>query len=320
MTTLLQTILNQSTLESTEQLAETFTQAEPFSHLVIEDFFAADFCQALLNEFPAFEKERARNENGTIGGKAVQPKVRNLGEHYRALDQLVSSPDFLQWLSRATDIPDLIYDPDYFGGGTHENRHGQDLDPHVDFNRHPVTNYHRRLNLIVYLNHEWSKDWGGAIEFHQNPRLDPTDNRITQVLPLFNRCVIFATHDHSWHGFERINLPEADADPRSRKSVALYFYSKTRPSHEYKGRHSTIYVDRPLPAHIQPGTTLNEEDYQRIRILLARRDQHLERLYRENHRLQDMLDNLTSSRTFWLLRRCLTVAYKIRQRLLRRPD
>lgn len=316
MTTQLHTLLSQTTLEATEGLAAVFQRAEPFSHLVLDNFLREDFCQALLEEFPDFDSERARDENGTIGRKAVYPDVRQIGESYRRLDDVIQSPEFLGWVSRATGIPDLIYDPDYFGGGTHENRHGQDLDPHVDFNRHPITNHHRRLNLIVYLNHEWSEDWGGAIEFHRDPRLDPKDNEITKVQPLFNRCVIFATHDHSWHGFERITLPEGDADPRSRKSVALYFYSKTRPAHEYKGRHSTIYVERPLPEHIRPGEVLSEEDYQTIRVLIARRDQHLARLYRDNHRLQDMLDKLTNHRAFWLARKGLNAASKVKRAVL----
>ncbi len=314
----LHTFLNPATLESTPELAERFEQAQPFSHLVIDNFLREDFCQALLDEFPAFDRERARTENGTIGRKAVHNQVCDIGKHYRTLDEVIQSPEFLEWLSRATGIPDLLYDPDYFGGGTHENRHGQDLDPHVDFNRHPITYHHRRLNLIVYLNHEWSEEWGGAIEFHRDPRLSPQDNRIIKVQPLFNRCVIFATHDHSWHGFERITLPEGDADPRSRKSVALYFYSKTRPAHEYTGHHSTIYVERPLPEHIQPGIQLTDEDYQQIQVLLARRDQHLARLYRDNQHLQEMLDNLAQHRAYRLVSKLYSLAYRIKRGLLGR--
>ncbi|MDO3383859.1 2OG-Fe(II) oxygenase [Gilvimarinus algae] len=306
--------LSHTTLAADDQMAETFQQARPFSHLVVDNFFNPTFCEALLSEFPAFDDERAKNENGTLGRKATYPNIRDIGPTYQKLDTLIKSREFLDWVSKATGIDDLIYDPDYFGGGTHENCHGQDLDPHVDFNRHPVTGHHRRLNLIVYLNHEWSADWGGAIEFHTDPRLPPHENAITEVAPLFNRCVIFATHDHSWHGFKRISLPAGDSDPHTRKSVALYFYTKTRPAAEYHGRHSTIYIERPLPEHIRPGQLLSEQDYQQIQALLARRDQHLARLYRDNHRLQNLLDNLTNSRTFQLARRGLNLAWRAKKR------
>lgn len=272
-------ILSTQIAGEADALAERFNSAKPFRHLVLDDFFTEDFCQSLLDEFPAFDRKRARDENGNIGRKSTHNKVRKLGEPYVTLDDTIKSPEFLHWLGRATGIPDLIYDPEYFGGGTHENCHGQDLDPHVDFNKHPITGDYRRLNLIVYLNHEWDERWGGGIEFHKDPRLAPEQNEITCVTPLFNRCVIFETTHWSWHGFERINLPEGDKDPRSRKSLALYFYSKTRPKSEQTKPHSTIYVERPLPENIRPGVTLGDEEYQEIQRLLMRRDQHLQRLY-----------------------------------------
>src|SRR6056297_3983751 len=272
-------LIRQHYLSDPSALHAEFDSATPFRHLVMDDFFTVDFADELLHAFPPFDHQKAMNEDGKVGAKCVHEQLGELGEPYQRLDRAIQTREFLNWLGRLTGIEDLRYDPHYFGGGTHENCHGQDLDPHVDFNKHPKTGLHRRLNLIVYLNREWRDDWGGAIELHKNPRLPPAQNEIEYVQPKFNRAVVFETTHWSWHGFERINLPEGDDDRRSRKSVALYFYSKTRPTEEQTKPHSTIYVDRPLPDNIQPGTTLSEEDYQRISILTARRDQHLKRLY-----------------------------------------
>lgn len=273
--------IRQEYLESPSLQFERYDSAKPFRHLVLDDFFEAECVESLLDQFPAFDVEKAINESGEVGAKCVHENLPQLGPAYRALDQHIQSREFLDWLGRVTGIDDLVYDPEYFGGGTHENRHGQDLDPHVDFNKHPKTGLHRRLNLIVYLNREWKDDWGGAIEFHSNPRMPPEQNEVEYVQPKFNRAVLFETTHWSWHGFERINLPEGDDDARSRKSLALYFYSKSRPPEEITKPHSTIYVDRRLPSHIRPGITLVDEDYQRIQILLERRDQHVRRLYDE---------------------------------------
>lgn len=283
-------------LKTPALLFERYDKAQPFRHLVLDDFFEPEHAESLLDQFPEFDVKKAMNENGEIGAKCVHDNLPELGKPYRALDEYIQSREFLDWLECVTGIDELVYDPDYFGGGTHENRHGQDLDPHVDFNKHPKTGLHRRLNLIIYLNHEWDDEWGGAIEFHKDPRLAPEENQIEYVQPKFNRAVLFETTHWSWHGFERINLPEGDNDPRSRKSVALYFYSKTRPPEEQTKPHSTIYVERPLPGHIQPGTTLSDEDYQRIRILLARRDQHLQRLYNNISDLSAHNEDLISQR------------------------
>ena len=265
-----------------ERHAAAFARRDPFRHVVIDDFLDADYAAALLARFPPFERGNARNEAGDLGGKSTIERIRGLGAPYAALDDLVQSAEFLDLVGRITGIPDLLYDPDYFGGGTHENREGQDLDPHVDFNRHPREPWHRRLNLIVYLNREWEDTWGGSLELHSDPR--SPDDRVTLVTPLFNRCVIFETTEWSWHGFGRITLPP-ERRALSRKSIALYFYTRDRPAEELADAHSTIYVDRPLPDRFRAGFTLDERDVEELRVLIARRDQHNQRLYRDITRL-----------------------------------
>ena len=265
-------------LRDADALGRAFASADPFRHIVIDDFLSAEYVARIDREFPEFERGNARTENGDLGNKSTIEKIRGLGQSFAALDDLIQSRAFLDLVGRLTGIDDLLYDPWYFGGGTHESRHGQDLDAHVDFNRHPIENWHRRLNLIVYLNHEWHDDWGGSLELHSDPR--SPSNLTTRVTPLFNRCVIFETTESSWHGFPPIVLPESERD-RTRRSLALYFYTKERPPEELADTHSTIYVDRPLPDRFRPGLTLTGDDMQELRILLARRDQHIQRLYRD---------------------------------------
>src|SRR4051812_12636846 len=101
----------------------------------------------LLAEFPSFDARKAVNELGEPGRKAVQSALADVGPAYRKFDELIRSPQFLELISRLTGIPRLLYDPEYVGGGTHENLDGQDLDLHVDFNYHPSRGFHRRLNL-----------------------------------------------------------------------------------------------------------------------------------------------------------------------------
>jgi len=277
-------VLNPTVAAAASYLQKQFSEARPFRHVVIENFFEASFCQRLCAEFPAFDTRAALNENGEIGGKATQEKIQKLGASFRLLDEVVQSRSFRELIGEITGVPDLQYDPHYFGGGTHENRHGQDLDPHVDFNFHPITRQHRRLNLIVYLNPEWQDEWGGSLQLHKDPYLDPSQDEIVTLTPLMNRCVIFETTESSWHGFARINLPP-EKQPISRKSFALYYYTDTRPADETAEEHSTVYVERHMPARFQTGLTLSEADLQELRTLLARRDQHMRRLYGNIQRL-----------------------------------
>ncbi len=254
-----------------------FNGAQPFRHLVIDDFFQSDYGRQLQADFPNFEERFALNEMGKLGGKAVRPDLPDLSPTYAELDRYIQSEAFLRTISEITGIPDLLYDPDYVGGGTHENVHGQGLSPHVDFNYLPKTQWHRRLNLIVYLNDEWDAEWGGCLDLHKNPWNHELDE-VHSVLPLFNRCVIFETNEISWHGFERINLPEAERH-RSRRSIAIYLYTRERPAAETAPSHGTIYVPPGLPSGLQSGEVLSHEDYLELRRRFAQLKGQLKFLY-----------------------------------------
>ena len=299
----------------TDHLRAQFDAAQPFRHLVIDDFLDRAFADALLAQFPAFERGNARAEDGSLGNKSTVERIRGLGPAFAQLDDAIQTRGFLDLVGRLTGIPDLIYDPWYFGGGTHENRDGQDLDAHVDFNRHPVERWHRRLNLIVYFNHRWQDEWGGSLELHSDPRSD--DDQVVTITPLFNRAVIFETTEWSWHAFPQIRLPEAERG-LSRRSIALYFYSTQRPAEELADTHSTIYVDRPLPAHFAPGHVLSEADVQELRVLLRRRDMHNQRLYGDvaslTRQLEDAQAALASGRVGRLTHLARRVLGRIRRR------
>ncbi len=275
--------------DSVQELARSFSEGKPFRHVVIDDFLTPDFCAAICDQFPEFRVVHAINENEKVGGKATREKVRTLGSAFSDMDDLVRNPEFLALVEDITGVEDLHYDPFYFGGGTHENLDGQDLDPHIDFNYHPITSQHRRLNLIIYLNKGWQDAWGGSLQLHKDPYREPHEDEIVTVTPLRNRCVIFETTENSWHGFQRISLPE-DQKARSRRSFAVYYYTDTRPVEETGDEHSTVYVERHLPERFQPGMQLEQEDIREIKSLMRRRDQHLQRMYRDIRQLQGKLN------------------------------
>ena len=261
-----------------DEFRETFLGEQPFRHVVIDEFFEYSFAERLLNEFPSFDPSLATAENKETGGKAVNTRIASISSAYQDLYGLISSNPFLEFVSSLSGVPDLILEPAMYGGGTHENLHGQELDPHVDFNFDQTEKLHRQLNLIVYLNKEWRPEWGGGLEIHSNPRR-PEENRIRTFDPIFNRAVLFETNEYSWHGFPKIDLPE-DKRHLSRKSISIYLYTKDRASEEIAPRHATFYVQRPLPQRLSPGHVLSAEDVLELRRLLGRRDRWIE-LYQQ---------------------------------------
>jgi hypothetical protein len=279
------------------ELAGRFAAAKPFRHIVIDEFLDPAFCDLLMKEFPAFDSTHAINERGETGRKAVISAPSRIGPTYARFDQMIRGREFLELMSGITGIPKLLYDPEYVGGGTHENLDGQDLDPHVDFNYHPSRQWHRRLNLIVFLNPEWEPDWGGCLEFLSDPWSPNGARPAEMVVPLANRAVIFETNEHSWHGFRPIRLP-SEKRGMSRRSIAIYLYTEERPEAERAVSHGTVYVQRQLADHVQPGYTLEEHDVEEIRGLLGRRDTQIKFLYERELEFSALISGMTRSPSF----------------------
>lgn len=300
-------IINPAVLVHAEQYRNEFTTTPPFPHIVIEDFLDNTFAQSLFDAFPSFERGNFIGDDGEPGGKSTQAKIRQCGPAYERLDDAIKSPEFLKALGELTGIEGLIYDPWYLGGGTHENRNGMSLDPHVDFNYHPSEKWHRRLNLIIYLNPTWEDSWGGCLEIFRDPYADNRPSRA--VSPTFNRCVIFETSEKSWHGFDAIRLPDEHADI-SRRSIALYFYTKDRPVDDTAPRHTTYYVNRQLPDCYQEGLTLTRGHVAELKHLLEVRDGHIRMMYAENTAMRKAQDGGLSGHLLYLFKKAYVRYWK----------
>ncbi len=279
-------------------MSREFADAEPFRHLVVDNFLEPAFCQSLIDEFPSFESGNFLNERGEPGRKSTQPDISKLGAAYQRFDSLMRDRSFLELMSKVTGIPGLLYDPDYVGGGTHESLDGGDLDLHIDFNYHPKRQWHRRLNLIVFLNTEWQAAWGGCLELHKDA-WNPQPASTRKVVPVANRAVVFETTEASWHGFTRVTLPE-EKQGISRRSLAVYFYTRERPAAETSSPHATVYVPPALPPHLCAGHTLTDEDVATLEGLIGRRDTQLKFLYGRERKFSTLIAGITGSPSFRL--------------------
>lgn len=52
----------------------------------------------------------------------------------------------------------------FTGAGIHYHANGGKLDLHLDYGIHPISRMERRLNIILYLNHDWKDEYGGHLE------------------------------------------------------------------------------------------------------------------------------------------------------------
>jgi len=227
-------------LEQSKELSSAYSLAEPFPHLIIDNFLPTSIIENIYADFPASDSPAwVRLPTEDQKGKMATRDECDLPPSIRALIFELNSGLFLRFLERLTGIPELIADTKLAGGGLHSIQSGGKLSVHVDFSHHPSNGLSRRLNFLLYLNKDWKEEWGGHFELWNWTK----DNKsaVAKILPIFNRAVIFSTTPTSWHGH-----PEPLACPKSnsRKSIALYYFSNGRPAAE-DFPHNTLFKTRP---------------------------------------------------------------------------
>lgn len=215
-------------------------RASPVPNFKIDGFLDPAFAEKVLEAFPSYDEAlkvgvsfKAVNEY-----KKVQVTDSALfAEPIAQLNQALSAPEFLELMGYVFDMPDLLADDQLTGGGIHQTGPRGHLDVHVDFNYIEDRALHRRLNILVYFNKDWRDEWGGEIELWDKD----VKVRHHAFSPIFNRCVVFATNEISYHGVTAVKCPP----DRSRKSFAAYYYTKEAPAHWTGESHTTIFKARP---------------------------------------------------------------------------
>lgn len=216
----------------------------PFKHYFIDNFFPEDFANQCLNYFP---DTKDLNQWETKNDKDIEIKMRsNWKSEFDIPDviidaiRILNSSLFMLEVSKIFDIHKIIPDPYYTGGGLNVTKKGGLLDVHVDGNYHDATGLDRRLNAILYLNKNWKKNWGGEFGLYDKEG----KKCLKKIDPIFNRLVIFDTHDFSYHGLpDPVNFP----DDSPRKSIILYYYTKEkRPTNQILSSkpHSALWVKK----------------------------------------------------------------------------
>lgn len=222
-----------------EELSASYCFAEPFPHIVLDDFLPDDVARLALEHFPT---ERLKSDHVFQIGYGGQHKRQILPAECdavaRQLFHFFNSQPMLAFLEGLTTIHGLIPDPYFVGGGYHETARGGKLGIHADFRVNEQLHLHRRLNVIVYLNEHWEASYGGNLELWSR---DMREKR-REVAPLFNRCVVFNTDATSYHGHpDPLTTPEGVY----RRSIALYYYTASKEIYNEVPNKSTIYYARP---------------------------------------------------------------------------
>tara|TARA_B100001142_G_scaffold314033_1_gene351112 strand:- start:141 stop:887 length:747 start_codon:yes stop_codon:yes gene_type:complete len=202
-------------------LSQVSVNDEPFKHAIIKNAFNEELMQGLHDYFDKKRNDKSswKSYNNPLEKKLVydenlfdNPTIKQIINHAR-------SPEVLTFLRKTFNISEEIeLDEDLYGAGLHNHERGQLLCTHLDYEINPVSYKKRYINMILYVNKEWSEEYNGDTEMWNT---DITECK--RVYPEYNKALFFKTDGESWHGVSKpIRCPET----LSRRTLALYYVSK----------------------------------------------------------------------------------------------
>lgn len=240
-------IINQSDLKKiAEDCAEKIRSAvsegnfftEPFKHFHVDNFLPVELANLCIEAFPPLEDkiwEFSHIKDIEVKYRTKWESEFDIPDNLIYAIRILNSSLFMNEISKVMGIDKLVPDSYFTGGGLNVTKKNGLLDVHIDGNYHDATGLNRRLNALIYLNPDWEQSWGGELGFYDKEG----KTCVKKIAPLFNRLVVFDTHDSSFHGIPgKINFPENT----SRKSILLYYYTKE------KRPQDQVTIDKPHSA------------------------------------------------------------------------
>lgn len=197
---------------------------EPFQHIILDNFFPEELAESIsvaFDEIPLNDWEYTNDKDIEVKYRTKWSSEFDIPDAISPAIRILNSSPILVAMGKKLGIPKLMPDPYFTGGGLNMTHLGGMLDIHVDGNYHDASGLNRRVNILVYLTKGWQPKWGGEFGIYD----EAGDHLVKAVPPMFNRCIIFDTHDQSFHGLPNpIKFPE----DHPRKSILLYYYTRAQ--------------------------------------------------------------------------------------------
>ena len=232
-------LLDESMLQKRARAAAAdYANAQPFPHAVFRDLIdpgvlrgIARDAQQLVDDGEVEFKEHAFGRKGAAGHN------RTWSGDTRELFHELNSAVVIRFLETLTGIEGLIPDPHYIGGGLHVIPPKGFLGVHADFSQHERLRLDRRLNVILYLNDDWDRAWGGDLELWDSDM----GAAVKTIGPELGTLVVFSTLSDGFHGHPQ---PLSCPEDRSRLSMATYYYTTPSGSSLDRPDHPTLWQAR----------------------------------------------------------------------------
>jgi len=203
--------------EQAETVKEMYeASVSNIGYFYIDNFLPEDLATKIHDVFPNY------NDMMLIGSKHNLREYKyvaaQMNHYHPLLEEAIfafQDPRILALIKDICNIDSLYADDNLYAGGISLMHQDQFLNPHLDNSHEKDRQQWRVLNLLYYVTPDWQQANGGNLELWPGG----IENKQITIDSLFNRLIVMATHDESWHSVSPIT-----AD-RNRTCVSNYYFS-----------------------------------------------------------------------------------------------
>ncbi|MGB5981250.1 MAG: 2OG-Fe(II) oxygenase [Nonlabens sp.] len=219
--------------EQSEDLKRQFSNSmDGIGYFFVDDLLPDEIAREIHKQFPSPEEmslKKSLRENKHVAAQ--------MDRYQPILEEVIyafQDPQVVEQIYRITKIEELEPDEHLYAGGLSSMGKDQFLNPHLDNSHDKERNLWRVLNLLYYVTPGWEASDGGHLELWP----EGLKNEQITIHSKFNRLVVMATHQESWHSVSPVQKNG------HRDCVSNYYFSKN-PLRESDRFHVTTFRGRP---------------------------------------------------------------------------
>jgi Rps23 Pro-64 3,4-dihydroxylase Tpa1-like proline 4-hydroxylase len=214
-----------------QRARQAFANAGRIRFCIIDDLLEVSLAEAIDSAFP--EPSAMMRRQSIREAKFVTAQLDRCDPLVEAAVFAFQDEAVVNAIERITGIA-ADPDPSLYAGGISTMIQGDFLHPHLDNSHDGSRRHYRALNTLFYVSADLAEAGGGCLElWNDGPKSTPN------VIPSrFNRLVIMATDQCSWHSVNRIQHNQR------RNCISNYYFTE-RPVCRTDYFHVTTFRGRP---------------------------------------------------------------------------
>lgn len=216
-----------------EDLLRQFHESKSrIGYFFIDDLLPEDLAKKCFEVFPNPVEMRCLKNLREHKHVSAQ-----MNKHHELLEKVIyafQEEKVVKLIGEICDVDSIYADESLYAGGLSLMAKDNFLHPHLDNSHDAERERWRVLNLLYYVTPNWGTNNGGHLELWPNgPKKKPI-----VIESKFNRLVVMATHDKSWHSVNKVVVNG------NRCCISNYYFSDV-PLNETDRFHVTKFRGRP---------------------------------------------------------------------------